>query len=281
MYKENALVRRNSELFYFRHAPPHLERAQPEDAYSGNRPQPPYSGAQGWKCSVYYYWWRFVREVPGLREQVAQPLELLPVESIAPDFNRIFDCNFREWWSIQGRELFSEPRETGVKIETLPIDASSVQDSAIFSIPLNGDLEQAMSELRHLLKPEMAEFQVERGPSRARYPVYSSTPLSSLHTIYTMWRTRRDHPNLKLFEIADFITGDLGKISNDAEMKSTKSASVSRYLRKAKCIIEYVGHGLFPVLEPSEKANLWVERLASERRKRAMKQIVERRRSAE
>lgn len=275
MHKESALVRRNNELFYFRHAPPHLDRAQPEDAYSGNRSAPPYTGAQGWKCSIYYYWWRFVREVPGFREQLSQPIESLPIGSIARDFNRIFDCDFREWWRVQGRRLFCEPRKTGVRMETLPIDASCVQGSAIFSIPLNGDLEQALSELRHLLRPEMAEYQAERGPSRALYPVYANTAVSALHTIYTVWRTRKEHPELLNFEIIDFITGDLGKITNDPQMKQAKSSSVSRYVRKAECIIDYVGRGLFPVSEPSEKADLWVDRLASERRIRHMRQIAD------
>lgn len=277
MYKESALVRRNNELFYFRHAPPHLDRAQPEDAYSGNRPAPPYTGAQGWKCSIYYYWWRFVREVPGLREQIST-VDSIPLGSIAHDFSHVFDCNFREWWGIQGRKLFSEPRETGVKIETPPFPADGFGDRAIFSIPLNGDLEQAMSELRHLLKPEMAQFKAEQGPSRARYPVFANPPLSSLHTIFTVWRARKERPDLTVFDLADFIDGKLGQVQNDAHTKSVKSATIGRYLGKAKVIIDYAGRGLFPVIKPSAKAEQMAERLASERRSRQIREIAQRQR---
>jgi len=279
MYKESALVRRNNELFYFRHAPPHLERAQPEDAYSGNRPLPPYTGAQGWKCSIYYYWWRFVREVPGLREQISAGGSI-PLGSIAHDFSHVFDCNFREWWGIQGRKLFSEPRETGVRIETPPLSAEGVGNRAIFSIPLNGDLEQAMSELKHLLKPEMAQFKAEQGPSGARYPVYANPPLSSLHAIFTVWRARKERPDLTLFDLADFIDGKLGQVQNDADMKSVKSATIGRYLSRAKFIIDYAGRGLFPVIKPSEKAEQIAGRLAEDRRLRQIKAIAERRMGA-
>lgn len=276
MYKEFALIRRNNELFYFRHAPPHLERAQPEDAYSGERPAPPYTGAQGWKCSIYYYWWRFVREVPGLREQISQSAASAPFGSIIPDFKRVFDLNFRDWWLIEGRELFCEPRETGVRIETPPLSAEGFARRAIFSIPLNGDLEQAMSELRHLLKPEMAQFKAQQGPSRARYPVFANPSLNSLHTTFTVWRARKERPDLTLFELADFIDGKLGQVQNDADTKSVKSATIGRYLGKAKVIIDYAGRGLFPVIKPSAKAEQIAERLASERRKRHMKAIAER-----
>lgn len=278
MYKESALVRRDNELFYFRHAPPHLERAQPEDAYSGNRPAPPYIGAQGWKCSIYYYWWRFVREVPGLREQILAAD--IPLGSIAYDFSHAFDCNFREWWGIQGRRLFCEPRTTGVRIETPPLSAEGLGDRAFFSIPLNGDLEQAMSELRHLLKPEMAQFKAEQGPSRAHYPVFANPPLSSLHMIFTVWRARKERPDLTVFDLADFIDGKLGQVQNDAEMKAVKSATISRYLGKAKVIIDYAGRGLFPVIKHSAKAEQMAERLTSERRLRQMKEIAQRDRRA-
>ena len=276
MYKEAALIKRNSELFYFRHAPPHLERAQPEDAYSGNRPAPPYIGAQGWKCSIYYYWWRFVREVPGLREKLSKSSASAPVGSIIPDFKHVFDCNFREWWVIEGRQLFSEPRETGVKIEFPPLSAEGLENRAIFSIPLNGDLEQAMSELKHLLKPEMVQFKAEQGPSRALYPVFANPPLSSLHTVFTVWRAHRNRPDLTLFELADFIDGKLGIVQNDADTKKTKSATIGRYLGKAKTIIEYAECGLFPVIKHSAKAKQMAERLAFERRVRQMKGIAER-----
>ena len=279
MYEQADLLRRKNQIHYFRHAPPHLERVQPQDAYSGNRPAPPYQGAQGWKCSIYYYWWRFVREIPNLREKLDRPSAHYPIDSILPDFERVFDMNFREWWALDGRKLFCEPRTSGVEIERPPVHADGFEDRILFSIPLKGDLDQAVAELRLLLKPEMAKFKAEEGPSRARYPVVTNPALSALDTFFRVHRARRDHPDLNHYELYDFMHNQLGKVGNDVSSKASKSSTISRYLSKIDAILHYVELGLFPAIERNDKFDAWAARLAEDRRRRVIKLMAERTRS--
>ena len=253
MYEQSVLERRNQSLFFFRHAPPLLERNPPEDAFIGERPEHPIKGVEGWKRSIFYYWWRFIREIPGLCEEIkAGPP--YPVGSIHQDFRRAFDSNFRDWWVIEGRYLFCEPRTSGIFLEKPPLPVDGYDDRVIFSIPLQGDLEQVMAEMKQLLKPEMSKFKAEQGPSRARYPVFGKPVLSSLYMHYTVWRARQDNPGLKLYQIAD-IAGVMPSIGeNDAHTKSVKSASVSRFLRQAETIMEFAALGIFPVMNENQRA---------------------------
>lgn len=275
MYEQSVLERRNQSLFFFRHAPPLLERNPPEDAFIGERPEHPVTGVEGWKRSIFYYWWRFVREIPGLREEIeaGQPY---PVGSIHQDFSRAFDSNFRDWWVIEGRYLFCEPRTSGISLEKPPLPVDGYDDRIVFSIPLQGDLEQVMAEMKQLLKPAMSKFKAEQGPSRARYPVFGKPVLSSLYMHYTVWRARRDNPGLKLYQIADIagVMASLGE--NDAHTKSVKSASVSRFLRQAEIIIEFAAQGIFPVMNENqrEQAQTLANDLVKRRRIRDMQTMI-------
>lgn len=251
MYEQSVLERRNQSLFYFRHAPPLLERNPPDDAFDGNRPPPPYSGAEGWKCSIFYYWWRFVREIPGLHDAIKAGGPY-PIGSIHQDFRRAFDSNFRDWWIIEGRYLFCEPRTSGISLEKLPLPVSGYGDRVVISIPLQADLDQVIAEMKQLLKPEMSKFKAEQGPSRARYPVIGKPVLSSLHMHYKVWRARQDNPDLTLYQIADLagVMPSLG--AHDANTKSVRSTAVSRYLRQAKMIIDFAARGVFPVVNEAQ-----------------------------
>ncbi len=276
MYEQSVLERRNQTLFYFRHAPPLLERHPPEDAFVGERPEHPVKGIEGWKRSIFYYWWRFVREIPGLRDEIEAGLPH-PVGSIHQDFRRAFDSNFRDWWIIEGRYLFCEPRTSGIALEKPPLPVDGYDDRVVLSVPLQGDLEQVMAEMKQLLKPEMSKFKAEQGPSRARYPVFGKPVLSSLHMHYTVWRARQDNPSLTLYQIADLagVMPSLGE--NDPHTKSRKSASVSRYLRQAETIIEFAAQGLFPVVNENQRAQAQAlaNDLVQKRRVRDIKQIAE------
>ncbi|KUR72104.1 hypothetical protein AQZ52_02005 [Novosphingobium fuchskuhlense] len=153
------------------------------------------------------------------------------------------------------------------------------EDRVLFSIPLKGDLDQAVAELRLLLKPEMAKFKAEEGPSRARYPVVTNPALSALHTFLKVHRAQRERPDLNHYDLYDFLQGKLGQVKNDVASKASKSAIISRYRKKIDAILHYVELGLFPAIERNDKFNAWAERLAEDRRRRAIRLAAERVRS--
>lgn len=246
MYNQQRLAEDASKMLYFRHAPPLLVRHFDKEAYPLKRPQPPYREAKGWQCSIYYFWWRFLRENEGFRTQclVAPGSD---DERVRRDFDLALKMNFPNWWIVQGRFLFCEPEVESIRVITKLEDEPTERDRILLSIPLAGDLERSLSEIRALIGPAFRDMREEEGPSRACYPVAATMPLNSLYKCYNVWRVRRDNPTLKLHEIA--LCGGLlpnGPIEM-ADVKRVLAAAASRYIREAEAIIDNVGRGKFPV----------------------------------
>lgn len=253
MYTQQRLAEDASQLLYFRHAPPVLVRHFDLQAYPLKRPQPPYKGAKGWHCSIYYFWWRFLRENEGFRTQRQSPPDSLEAR-VQRDFDTALKLNFPNWWIAQGRFLFCEPKTENIHVVTQPENEPQDRDRVLLSIPFNSDIERCLSEIRAVLGPVFSEMRADEGPSRARYPVASTVPLTALYKCYNIWRVRRDNPDLKLHEVA--LYGGLlpnGPIEM-ADVKRTLAAAASRYLREANAIIDNVGRGQFPVKGPAQSA---------------------------
>lgn len=251
MHKQALFNRQNYSIFVFRQSPPFMEREMPNDVSLGKLPQPPYTGAAGWECSAYYYWWLFLREHPTIRELLTSGAELRS-DTVAHDFRRAFRLNFREWWEAEGRYLFCEPRESGIEVVMPPVSEEGLEDRLLVSIPFRGDIEQTLAGLRKLLSKNADAFKSEQGVSRARYPVIGKPVLAALHKRYRVYGIRRNQPNLALHQIADVAGIPVKGDPNDTDTKNRKSATVSRYYKEAKHIIEHVGIGLFPVMDPKQ-----------------------------
>jgi hypothetical protein len=250
MYTQQRFVEGGSDVLYFRHAPPVLSRQLFLETYPLKRPQPPHRNAKAWHCSIYYFWWRFLCENEGFRNQQASSGSL--EETVQEDFDLALKLNFPNWWIAQGRFLFCEPQTDEVRYASNLEDELSSKDRVLVSIPLTGDIERHLSQIRALVGPAVRNFQSDDGPSRARYPIVTTMPLSALYRCYNIWRVRRDHPNLKLHEVA--LYGGLvpnGPIEM-ADVKRTLAAAASRHIREATAIIENVGRGQFPVKGPAQ-----------------------------
>ena len=250
MYSQQRLVQNAEEQLYFRHAPPVLERQLRLDTYPGKSPKVPFKGAKGWQCSVYYFWWRFLRENEAFRSRQHEG-EDAREGRVAYDFRHVHGMNFPNWWVAHGRFLFCEPKSTGVRILRDPLPSSVPEGRVVVSIPFNGDIDRTLAELRGVLKPAFHEMQLAQGPSKAKYPVLVTTPLNALYRRYNIWRIKRDNPKLSLHEVA-LMGGALpsGPIE-DNDVRRSLAAGCSRDLKDAKTLIDHVGRGFFPVL--SEK----------------------------
>ena len=236
-------------MLYFRHAPPLLTRHFDLEAYSLKRPQPPYKDAKGWHCSIYYFWWRFLRENQQFRNRLARAGSA--EERVQRDFDKAMAMNFPNWWIAQGRFLFCEPQSEGINVLKEGDDIRFAPDQLLISLPVYGDIERSLSEIRAVLGPVLKELRQQGSRSRARYPVAATMPLNALYKCYNVWRVRRDNPNMKLHEVA--LCGGLlpnGPLDM-ADVKRTLAAAASRYIREADNIIENVGRGQFPVKTPT------------------------------
>ncbi len=250
MYTQQREVGGGSDVLYFRHAPPVMSRALHLETYPQKRPQPPHRNAKGWHCSIYYFWWRFLCENEGFRNQQASSGSL--EETVQKDFDLALKMNFPNWWIAQGRFLFCEPENDEVRYVRNLEDELVAKDRVLLSVPRNGDIERHLSKIRSLLRPGFNGFQSEGGPSQARYIIAATIPLNALYKRYNIWRVRQDNPDLKLHEVG--IYGGLmpnGPLDS-VDVKRTLAAAASRYIREANSIIDNVGRGQFPVKGPSQ-----------------------------
>ena len=253
MYEQERLAQDAQGLFYFRHAPPLLTRNFDIQSYPAKRPQPPFKDAKGWQCSVYYYWWRFLKENHDLKSGRYRDADG-PQGRVARDFRGIHQMNFPNWWISHGRELFREPATGGIQVvKDVPNPADQL-GRVLVSIPFNGDVDRTLAELRSILTPAFKDMQLELGPSRARYPVQVTTPLYALHRRYAVWRARQDNPELKLHEVALLAGIPANGPEDDPDVKRVLAATASRCIKEADVIIEQAGHGLFPITNAKQLA---------------------------
>ncbi len=246
-------------VLYFRYAPPltHLDEVS-EDKL----PNMPYNSAKAHERSVYYYWWLFLKEnveYIATCENDGQGSK----SSLYEDFGDLRGDCFMDWWKGGGRLLFCEPPEEEItrylSLPTKPIE----RDRVLLSVPVTGDLDRTMSELRKMLKPAFDHVRKKRlhrrdttnSYSRARYPVFTKPVLTALHDRLMVFRARNERPSASLYELGE-ITGIVSRTTgdkHDADHRNRVRALVGRALNEAKALVHNVGEGRFPDTTPPRK----------------------------
>jgi hypothetical protein len=238
----------------FAHPPP-LKGKRP----SKRRPvTPPYRGAPPWECSVYYWWWAYLRCNQGYLEACARNGEG-NFATLYRDFGDVRGEDFWSWWKARGEGLFVEPPSE--RVQELNPGARATRRSKVVTvqIPLEVPLRVVSREIKRLVADRQAAFLAERakaqGASRARYPVVRKPSLPALHRDLEAWKLRHQHPELKLYELGFVLRGITDPdLKNDANMRIELTNDVARRIRRARELIMNVGVGLFPLLgEPPER----------------------------
>jgi hypothetical protein len=243
------MIRYDNELYYFQYAPP-TDRL--EDATKGKRPSAPFAGAQPWQCSVYYFWWLFLRENKAY-QTACETRGQSELRALYSDFGEIYDTDFPTWWMETGRDLFCEPRSEGVQITTPAQLSYSSDDRLLLSIDRASDIERALAEIRSLLrKPE--NNMRNKGSSQALYQVFTKPVLTSLHQHHEVYTFARANPGMKMHEIGHKVGVMPSVTPSDPEAKAKLASVTGRVMRQAERIIEHVGMGVFPVIT-DEHAN--------------------------
>jgi hypothetical protein len=246
MYNQEVWLRRRqrSATFYFRYAPP-VFGPDGEDLTGESDVKPPFHKAPAWKCSVYYYWWEFLRMEESYLQDARAGNDDSPVLRDFGDPDAY--GGFHGWWLRVGRYLFSEPRERSIRWSDNPDDLPKSTGCVYISVPFRCDVEQALTELRDILRPEMDVKKAEIGPSGARYPVFTKPILSALHKRLEALKLSR-LGNLTHSEIGKQLT--IGPQGDDADSKNGRTTSVSRCLREARFLVDFAVGGFFPVIDP-------------------------------
>lgn len=226
----------NKEVVYFIYAPPVTELDQVDKK---KRPKKPFNSANDWESSVFYYWWLFLRENDEYRK-TCENNGYGSKFALFEDFGNIYETDFITWWKNCGRNLFREPESEGVRLQSKGGDD---KNRVNISIPITGDIERSLSEIRSLLQPLLQSNRIVAGPSKAKYPVARKPVLSSLHKIYNIYHASKNNPNMKPAALFEKL-----KLSTAVQSKESQSSTVSRALKQANFLIEHVGKGIFPVM---------------------------------
>jgi len=233
-------------------------------------PNPPYKGAPAWKCSVYYYWWEYLRRHEGYRQCCAKGGKGEYAKLYA-DFGDVHaHDDFWRWWSKeQHSELFCEPtaRKITVLDQNSRFEPTLSDDTLIVELPLEVRTAYLIARIRTVLKQHAARAKAAKRVSRARYPVATKPVLTSLHQHLTVYDARCANPKLKLYELYDLIHEAAGLYVSErvdgetvAELRKLdmyyddvlrtvrrrKANLVRRHIRIAEQYIAAVGLGQFP-----------------------------------
>ena len=214
-----------------------------------------------YRQSAYYYWYRFMQLVPGYDAE----------HPLWADFGDV-RMPFWDWWVEHGEGLFIVGSERGVwQIDSDDEIAEARREGAyLLRVDRNCTREYLLSTFRGFLE----ENKISASPGRrrhgeevkfARYPFHQRPDVATLRTILDVWQRR--HPRLAGGHLSPKRTRNaptlysvglalgLGKAVNADDAKEDRmkarnvmDATVSRYERWGRSIIENVGLGIFPKL---------------------------------
>lgn len=254
------------DVLFFRNAPP----LTPLDVNVGKRPTEPYPKAEQHQCSVYYFWWAFLRENTVYMECCANGGSG-PMAELYADFGDVRGAddrqNFMKWWK-RTRVLFSEPPEQKIQFfDEPPLDYDG-RNRILLSLPITGDIDKTFTELRRKLGPLYREARQrlrdaarsggktddrEKDISLARYPIVAKPVLTALYGYLRVWQELKLKPDATPTEIAD-RAGILKSISGREEEPNRVRQRVQDYEKKAATLIANVGEGRFPDFNPNFNA---------------------------
>ncbi len=231
-----------------------------------------------WLSSVYYHWWRFLRESDAYKDVCDEAFIGNAVNGIYQDFGDLWESDdFWKWWLTCGCELFCEPRsysphtvDWGNVDEMLK--ASQSGQRILVSLSLEGDIDRTRQEIVDLLKRlKGTQPRRTRNESHALFqPLGDPKPLA-LDKYYRVWRCHKDNPEMHYADIA-FKCGLKAKEVVDPADRIDVGNDVRRMIAKAKLIIEHIHQGVFPVLDKKAveriPAHLTVQRDQSKLRRR-------------
>lgn len=252
-------LKRENRAYFFVYAPP-LKGVRPSKREA---PQMPFRDAKPWQCSVYYYWWEYLRRHKGYRRTCEQGGKGRYAKLYA-DFGDVHESEFWEWWRRHDF-LFGEPRTRHVE-EVTNFSKQELDDSnsVLIRVPLENRLSHSTRQFKRVLAPLVKETYRRKTVSRAPYPVATKPVLSSLHQHLMVWDAKQANPKMDDADIADLAKVYVNTVVNgetvaslkrldlpfwDVEkvIRRRKQLSVQRHLRIADQYIANVAKGKFPL----------------------------------
>lgn len=224
-------LRLEDRPLYFRHAPPRVTR---KDYSSDASTVLPFPRARPWECSVYYYWWLFLREQEGYR-LCCQSGGRGEYASLYQDFGDVHEQGFPAWWRNIGRVLFGEPQ---LRVSDPPKHASDLRTNLEFGNAVNSG---------NTVRKDARGQPGEEVESQARYSIIGRPNPRHLYQRHKLLTLVRSRPQVPLWKLLDISEGHSSARIPSVGEREQKNMIARRYYQEAECIIEYAGRGMFPV----------------------------------
>lgn len=239
----------------FPYAPPHY----PGAPYRVRLPQPPYDGAEEWKCSVYYYWWEYLRRHEGYRATCVAGGQGEHAE-LYRWFGNVHEGDFHDWWwSHYHLFTFMSEAQNIVLSKKFHLESEGVFLHVGYA---RSKSEMIASAREQIMRIPQREINDELRKS-IRFKPAARPVLKSLHQHLMAWDARLEHPNAQDADICDLAGLDVSLPYSVDEIASlqadglkvadlekanrrAKQIAVQRHLRIAKQYIDNVVLGEFP-----------------------------------
>ena len=242
----------------FPFAPPEY----PGAPFRSQRPAPPYPGAPGWQCSVYYFWWEYLRRNTAYRDTCEQGGEGEHAK-LYNWFGDVHATDFDTWW-WEHMWLFTFVSE----VQNIALSKKwHLESEGVF---LHVGYARSKSEMVAAAREEIMRIPQRELTAELRKAIRfkpSSRPvLRSLHQYLLVWDAKVENPDLSDAELFDkagldsdlpFSPTDITQLKaqgagvKDLERANlrAKSLIVQRHLRIAKQYVDNVVLGRFPYRE--------------------------------
>lgn len=223
-------------------------------------PTPPYKGAPGYKCSVYYYWWRYLKLSPDYRKTCRHG-GIGACARLYHDFGNLYETGFPQWWD-QRWHLFAEPPAAAIA------DDDTVFDDCADIVTIKVDRSRGPEAIKRSLDalhlqihyPERSTVQPR---SAAQYPVFARPILMTLHRQLQVYKLKTRFADVPDAQIADWagiivnnkldgmterqlVSAGISTSRLHAHMRRAKNRVVQRDFRMACSLIANVAKGVFP-----------------------------------
>lgn len=229
------------------------------------RPRPlvtPYPGAERWKCSVYYFWWEYLRRHEGYRTTCANGGEG-EFANLFKDFGDVHSSDFPTWW-WQHLQLFTVLGDVRIARDPAHPSQELRAGHLLVEIPFARTSAQMARVFRRKLEEEMRAGMRTKMLDTIRYVPAARCYLPSLHDHLRVWDARQQNPTTSPAELAEMIGLDVevpyddcdiqrlraeGLTVRDLERRNARARqlAVQRHLRVAQQYIDNVVLGQFPL----------------------------------
>jgi hypothetical protein len=212
----------------------------------------------GWKRSVYYWWWEYLRRNVDYKA-TCDNFGVGACADLYEDFGDVFSVDFKTWWSSndRGAKLFANQSSIkSLEIVTEFNFDSIAPDEILLKVNINIPRKHLETKFKSFLDKNhkgKRGFQ-DAKKSNALYKFKGQPNLGSLELTLMIYDLRIMYPDLKLWELSKKLpkfqlSNTIGSADSQyeiADKKNRLSASIGRYLARADKAISNVAKGQFP-----------------------------------